>query len=171
MANKTIGNLAGVTAVRGSGNEVQTLRGTAASGTFALQFGGLETAAIAFNAAAATIQTALRNLANISATGVTCAGGALGTAPVTVSFENEFAGADVELLKVRSIDLAGGTVTIEDTTDAAAFFDSDMSSIAAMRTRLTAISGTTYTAAVLNTMTYNDMVYALRMQDAPTSVK
>jgi hypothetical protein len=38
-------------------------------------------------------------------------------------------------------------------------------SISALRTRLAAISGTTYTAAVLNTMTVNDMVYAIRLND------
>lgn len=38
-------------------------------------------------------------------------------------------------------------------------------SISALRTRLAAISGTTYTAAVLNTMTVNDMVYAVRLND------
>jgi hypothetical protein len=43
--------------------------------------------------------------------------------------------------------------------------------IAAMKTRLAAISGTTYTAAVLNTMTYNDMEYAIRLNDNPTTIK
>lgn len=35
--------------------------------------------------------------------------------------------------------------------------------LAAMRTRLAAINGTYYTTAVLNQMTHNDMVYALRV--------
>lgn len=43
--------------------------------------------------------------------------------------------------------------------------------IASMKTRLAAISGTTYTAAVLNTMTYNDMVYAIRLNDFASTVK
>lgn len=38
-------------------------------------------------------------------------------------------------------------------------------SVAAMRTRLAAISGTAYSAANLNSMTTNDMVYALRLND------
>lgn len=42
--------------------------------------------------------------------------------------------------------------------------------IGAMKTRLAAINGTTFTAARLNTMTYNDMVYALRVNDHPTSI-
>lgn len=41
----------------------------------------------------------------------------------------------------------------------------DFQSVTSMRTRLNAISSTTYTAARLNTMTVNDMVYALRLSD------
>jgi hypothetical protein len=37
--------------------------------------------------------------------------------------------------------------------------------IADMRARLTAISGTIYTAARLDQMTQNDMVYAIRLND------
>jgi hypothetical protein len=36
---------------------------------------------------------------------------------------------------------------------------------AALDTRLAAISGTTYTAGVLRTMTTNDKIYALRVND------
>lgn len=42
--------------------------------------------------------------------------------------------------------------------------------INAMRTRLTAISATAYSAANLNAMTVNDMEYALRLNDDPTSI-
>ncbi len=44
------------------------------------------------------------------------------------------------------------------------------SSISAMRTRLAAISGTAYSAARLNSMTPNDMIYALRLNDDATSI-
>ena len=37
--------------------------------------------------------------------------------------------------------------------------------IAALRARLTAISSSTYPAAVLNQMTRNDMIFAIRMND------
>lgn len=40
----------------------------------------------------------------------------------------------------------------------------------AMRARLTAISGTTYTAAVLDKMTVNDMVFAIRAADEAASI-
>lgn len=41
----------------------------------------------------------------------------------------------------------------------------DFQSITTMRARLTAISSTTYSAARLNTMSVNDMVYACRLND------
>ena len=46
-----------------------------------------------------------------------------------------------------------------------------MDSISAMRARLAAINGTYYTAAVLNMMTVNDMVYAIRVNDFPGTIK
>ena len=39
----------------------------------------------------------------------------------------------------------------------------NFNSLSAMRTRLATINGTYYTTAVLAQMTYNDMVYALRV--------
>lgn len=50
------------------------------------------------------------------------------------------------------------------------FDDDDMDTITAMRSRLQTISATTYSDAELNKMTYNDLVYALRVNDAPTSI-
>lgn len=41
----------------------------------------------------------------------------------------------------------------------------DLDTIESMRARLTAINGTYYTAAVLNMMTFNDMRYAIRLND------
>ena len=49
--------------------------------------------------------------------------------------------------------------------------DADYASIDALRTRLAAIDAGYYTAARLNTMTYNDMVYAVRRNDSPTTIK
>lgn len=43
-------------------------------------------------------------------------------------------------------------------------------SITALRARLAAISGTTYTSAVLDQMSVNDMVYAVRMNDDKTTI-
>jgi len=43
--------------------------------------------------------------------------------------------------------------------------------IAALRTALTAINAGYYTTDVLNTMTKNDMLYAVRVASYPTSIK
>lgn len=43
-------------------------------------------------------------------------------------------------------------------------------SITALKARLTAISGTTYTAARLASMTVNDMLYAVRLNDDPGTI-
>lgn len=50
-------------------------------------------------------------------------------------------------------------------------FDTDVKDITAMRTRLAAIDAAFYTAAKLNTMTMNDMIYAIRLNDRPTLIK
>lgn len=43
-------------------------------------------------------------------------------------------------------------------------------SVSAMRTRLTAVNGAYYTAAKLDNMTANDMVFALRSIDDKTTI-
>lgn len=51
-----------------------------------------------------------------------------------------------------------------------AHFDVDLADVAAMRARLTAINGAAYTSSVLDTMTFNDMVYAIRLADNPNTI-
>ena len=58
-----------------------------------------------------------------------------------------------------------GTTTNPVTSDAS------MKDITAKRARLTAINATTFTAARLNTMTENDMLYAIRMNDDAAGIK
>lgn len=81
-------------------NEVQTITitGTPTGGTFTLTFAGATTGPIAYNASAATVQTALRALSTIGGTNVACGGGALPGTAVTVTFQSAFANADVPLL-------------------------------------------------------------------------
>lgn len=43
--------------------------------------------------------------------------------------------------------------------------DASLRDIGSMRARLTAISSTTFTPARLDTMSHNDMVYAIRLAD------
>lgn len=68
----------------------------------------------------------------------------------------------------KVVDKRAGRGTI---TSPLIWIDTHARDVSAMRARLTAISGTTYTAARLNTMTENDMLYALRMSDDLAGVK
>lgn len=79
-----------------------TITGTPTGGTFSLVFNGMETAAIAYNASAATVKSALVALDDgFSASHWTTAGGALPTA-VTI-------GPPAGILTVGDNDLTGGT--------------------------------------------------------------
>lgn len=92
-------------------NEIQTIATTGApsGGNFALGFGDQTTANIAHTAAAADIDTALENLSNIPTGGVTCGGGPLGTAPVTVEFTGGLASTNVALMTLEDNNLTGGS--------------------------------------------------------------
>jgi hypothetical protein len=48
--------------------------------------------------------------------------------------------------------------------------DTDMASITALRSRLAAIDAGYYTSARLDALTYNDMVYAVRVNDQAGSI-
>lgn len=50
-------------------------------------------------------------------------------------------------------------------------FDLELGTIDDFRSRLTEINATTYSAAELDKMTRNDMVYAIRLNDSPESIK
>lgn len=51
------------------------------------------------------------------------------------------------------------------------FIDASLATITSMKSRLQDIDSAYYTGARLNQMTYNDMVYALRLADNPTTVR
>lgn len=75
---------------------------------------------------------------------------------------------------VKALNDASGTQksnTNGSTTNAGEHSDTDYASITALRARLAAIDAGFYTAQRLDTMTYNDMVYAVRRNDSPTSIK
>lgn len=92
-----------------STNEVQTatISGTPTGGTFKLSFKGAQTASIAFDAASATVQTALRALRTINGANVTATGSAGG--PYTITFIGTLAGQNVPLLVLSENLLTGGT--------------------------------------------------------------
>lgn len=77
-----------------------------------------------------------------------------------------FAAVSVGNGSTNKSNLNGGT----GAPDAALDLDNN-DNIAAMKTRLAAVDAGFYTAARLNTMTYNDLVYAVRVADASTTIK
>jgi flagellar capping protein FliD len=102
--------------------EVQTLTPDAAAtgGTFTLSFGGQTTAALAYNASIADIQTALNALSTVAvAGGVTVAGNALdASGPMTVTFAAS--AGDVGMVSIDTGSLTGPTaVTVQETTPGA----------------------------------------------------
>lgn len=113
--------LAGATPV----NEVDTLAqatGTSTGGTFKLtvtepgaQDSGEQTAAIAYNASAATVQAAIEALDNVKPGDVVAAGGALPTA-VTLTWSDNFAEKDIPNITVDNTSNTGGTYAVTETT-------------------------------------------------------
>lgn len=106
----------------GRTNEVQTatITGGPTGGTFTLSFEGGTTSAIAFNATAATVRTALEGLAAIGPGDVTVTGSAGG--PYTITFTGSLAGTDVSTMTASGASLTGGTspgVTIATPTSGA----------------------------------------------------
>lgn len=99
-------------------NEVQsvTITGTPTGGTFTLTYSGQTTGAIAFDADAATVDAALEALSNIGADDVTCTGGALPGAAVTVTFTGALAGTDVAEMTADGALLTGGTTPAASVT-------------------------------------------------------
>lgn len=92
-------------------NEVQTLTitGTPTGGTFRLTFNGVETANIAYNAAAAAVQSALEAISTVGAGNVTCGGGALPGTPVTITFGGIRAAEAQSLITVTTPAFTGGS--------------------------------------------------------------
>lgn len=84
-----------------------TVTGSPAGGNYRLKYGSQLTAQIAHDAAAATVQSALRALSRIGSTGVTVTGSAGG--PYTVDFTGALAAYDVLPLQLATNSLTGGT--------------------------------------------------------------
>ena len=88
---------AGVVAV----NEVQRITPTTAppnGGTFTITWEGQTTSALAYNASAATIQTAMEALSNIGVGECVCAGGPINTAFVSFTFSGALGGANQDAM-------------------------------------------------------------------------
>jgi hypothetical protein len=92
-------------------NEQQTIAitGTPTGGTFTLTFNGQTTAAIAYNATAATVIAALELLTNIGQSNLSATGGALPGSSVVVSFINELGDEAQAAMTASAASLTGGT--------------------------------------------------------------
>ncbi len=92
-------------------SEVQTvtITGTPTGGTFTLTFSGATTSTIAYNATAATVQTALNGLSNIDPGDVAVTGGPGPGTPWVVTFGGAYAGVDVPTMTGSAVGLTGGT--------------------------------------------------------------
>ncbi len=91
-------------------NEVQTvtITGTPTGGTFTLTFDGSTTAAIAYNAIASAVESALEALPNLDTADVAVTGGPGPGTPYTVTFGGAYAATDVTAL-TASASFTGGT--------------------------------------------------------------
>lgn len=101
-------------------SEVQTLTvtGTPTGGTIPVYFNGAVTT-VAFNASAATLQTALQAMTSIGASNVTCTGGPLPGTPIVCTFAAAKANSNQPALLAGSAGLTGGsspTATFTTTT-------------------------------------------------------
>lgn len=101
-------------------NEIQqiVISGTPTGGTFTITYDGQTTGTIAYNASAATVQSALEALSNIAVGDVVCTGGAFPGTAVLVEFAAALANMDVAQMTVGTNSLTGGTsptVTISTT--------------------------------------------------------
>jgi Phage gp6-like head-tail connector protein len=92
LTNPYVGSSGSPTAYYG-GPPSQTIMiyGTPTGGTFTLTFNGDSTSSIAYNATAATVQTALQALGNIGSGNVICSGGPLPTIPIFVTWSGSMA--------------------------------------------------------------------------------
>lgn len=92
---------------------VQTMTATATAGTLTFTFLGVSTTA-AWNATAATIQTALQGLSTVGSSSITCTGGPSGTSAVVMTFAGRLAAGPQPLITVSAS--SGVTPTISTTT-------------------------------------------------------
>ncbi len=86
-------------------NEIQVLSDEGLSGTFTLTFQGQTTAAIAQDAGAAAVQSALEALSNVTSGDVLCSGGPLDVDDIRIEFAGNYAETYLALLTSGNSDL------------------------------------------------------------------
>jgi hypothetical protein len=121
-------NLSGrplTTTVTGSAvNEVQSLSSNGASaGTYKLSFRGQTTATIAWNAAAAAVQSALEALSTVGTGGLVVTGGPSNTTALTITAGGSLAGHPLPLISIDKTSLTGASGGVVTRTTAGATVD------------------------------------------------
>lgn len=94
--------------------QVLTITGTPTGGTFTVTFNGVTSAAIAYNATAATVQAALVAMDSIGAGNVAVTGSAGG--PWTLTFQGALAGSNVNQVTATASFTGGSSPAITPTT-------------------------------------------------------
>lgn len=99
-------------------NEVQTvtITGTPTGGSFTLTFSGQTTAAIAYNAIAGAVETALLALSNLASGDVTVTGGPGPGTPYVATFGGNYAATDVPVMTAAGSFTGGTTPAVAVTT-------------------------------------------------------
>ena len=102
----------------GSGNESVSLikSGTVSGGTFTLSYDGETTAAIAYDATAGTIATALKALSNIGDNDVAVTGGPAPSTAVVIEFVGALAHANRSNLTLDNTSITGGGTMVATIT-------------------------------------------------------
>lgn len=91
--------------------EVAEIVVDATGGTFTISFDGETTSALAYNVAAADVQTALMALSNVNPGDLTVSGGPGATAALVITFGGRYANADVPNITTDASSLTGGAGT------------------------------------------------------------
>lgn len=99
-------------------DEVQriTITGTPTGGSFTVTYAGQTTAAIAYNATAANVKSALEALSNIGVGDVLCTGGPFPGTPVDVTFSGALSGANIAQMTATSSLTGGSSPAVAVTT-------------------------------------------------------
>jgi hypothetical protein len=109
LAKITASGLYGPYASRTSEIQTVTITGTPTGGTFTLSFAGETTAAIAYNATAAAVKTALDALGDVNSSDLTVTGTQLPGGTVSVTFGGQYSGDNVPAMTAASGSLTGGS--------------------------------------------------------------
>ena len=145
-------------------SEVQRLTATPTPilGTFTLTFGANTTSALQYTSTAAQITTALEALASIGAGNVTCTGGPINSASVTVTFQGGLANTNVATITASS-SMTGNppTITVTTTTDGGPG-PNEIQRIAASPTPITGTFTLTFGANTTASIAYNATAAAIQ---------